>query len=142
MTLIALANKHGAQNIREPYATDEQLGIAVNTDAFVATPQTDERIILIDNRNLKSLLIHFFNNAGTNGFDFEVSGHAKEVDAPPTLSVAPEDWHVLPNGTGTVTDDDSDAVSVTDDWAWIAIRLKRTSAGLNSIADIFIRGRK
>ncbi len=141
MPVKAVPAVNAAHEIIEKAAVAEELGITIDNDAFSATLADVENIV-IDNRNMASLLIQLFNNAGTNSFDFEISGHAKEVDVPPALSIAPEDWVVLPGGTGSVANDAAVAVSVTDDWAWIAIRLKRTVASNNSIADVFLRGLK
>ena len=141
MPEVTFTDEHGAQNIREQYGHSETEGIAVDNNTF-STVIADVENIIIDNRNLASLLIHLFNDGGTNSFDYEISGHAKEVDTPPSLSEPNEDWHVLPDGTGSIANNASDAVSVTDDWAWIAIRLKRTSSGLDSIANVYIRALK
>ncbi|KKL91958.1 hypothetical protein LCGC14_1889470 [marine sediment metagenome] len=141
MPVKAVPALNSNHEIIERAATAEQLAIAIDNNAFSAVLADVENIV-IDNRNMASLLIHLFNNAGTNSFDYEISGHAKQVDVPPALSIAPKDWVVLPNGTGSVANDANAALTVTDDWAWIAIRLKRTVSSNNSIADIFIRGLK
>lgn len=140
MTLIVLSNKSGAQNIKKPYATDEQLGIAVDQDAF-QTAEANALNLIIDARNLESLLIHFFNNAGTNSFDYQILGHAKEVDTPPTLEEPNQAWKELVVPTALANDIAASEV-ITDDWAWIAIRLRRTTSAQDSIADVFIRGKK
>ena len=142
MPVLAVPALNAAHEVVEKAAFGESLAVDVDNDAFSAT-LADEEIIMIDNSNMASLLIHLFNNAGTNSFDYEVSGHGNyNGGTPPSLSVAPQDWFVLPSGTGAVANNASAAVSVTDDWAWIAIRLRRTVASNDSIADVRVRGLK
>ena len=138
MPIKVITPKNKTLVTKEKYSSVKEEGITIDNDAFSAT-LADVENILIDNRNQSKLLIHLFNNGGTNSFDFEVSGHAEELDAPPALAVAPTEWFVLPNGTGALANNASIALCITDNWAWIAIRLRRTITALDSIADVFIR---
>ena len=141
MPIIAFADKHGAQNIREQYGHDDELGIAVNENAF-QTAEANALVLLFDNRNLAELLLHFYNNAGTNSFDYQILGHALEIDVPPTLTEPmTSGWEELVAPTG-VANNATDKQVITEDWAWIAVRLRRTTSGQDSIANVYSRGRK
>ena len=141
MTIVTLVDEHGAQNLREQYAHDEILNLLIDQDAFQTTPDTNNLLILIDNRNLDSLMVHLNNIGGTNGVNYEVLGHAQEVDIPPALQEPNTRWSEI---TADVTiSANGNAVEIaTDDYAWIVIRLRRTTAAQNTNADIFIRARK
>lgn len=142
MPVLAVPALNPNHEILERAAFGESLAIAVDNDNF-STTIADVENIIIDNSNMASLLIHLFNNAGTNSFDYEVSGHANYNNGvPPGLNEPARDWFILPSGTGSIANNASAALSVTDDWAWIMIRVKRTTAAQDSVADVRVRGLK
>ena len=140
MPEITLVPENQAERFIERYDHGELEAITIDNDAYL-TNIADNKNIVIDNRNLAFLLMQLINPAGTNGFDYRVIAHAKETPAgnPPALDEPPEDWQTLTASDITVNNNESSAQTLSDDWTWVVIQLKRTTPGQNSIASVYLR---
>lgn len=114
-------------------------GIFTATQAIVVTDSFADLVAILKEDYDKLLLQ--FKNLGANGFDVEIYGSAEAnaADVPPDFDL--EDYTLLPNGAITVATDASDAVSNTDVWTWVLIRVKRSGAGDDTTGSMFVRAR-
>ena len=138
MPEITLTPENQAERFIERYDHGEVENITVDNDNYL-TDQAAAENIIINNKNLAFVLMQLFNNAGTNGFDYRVIAHPKETATPPALTEPPTDWQILTSADVTVNNNETSAQTLSDDWAWVIIQLKRTTAAQNSIANVYIR---
>ena len=122
-----------------PEKTTYRDGRFTATQAIVVTDSFADLVAILKEDYDKFLLQ--FKNAGANGFDVEVYGSAEANAAgvPPDFDL--EDYTLLPNGAITVATDASDAVSNSDIWTWILIRVKRSGAGDDTTGSMFVRAK-
>lgn len=109
-------------------------------EAFAVQSDTDVDVKAFDIRELDGgFILECLNSDPTNGLIFTVYGSADEETPPPDF--ATNKWFPLPNGSKTVAAEATDAVSNTDFWRWILIRVKRQTTLLDAIANFYIRGK-
>lgn len=110
----------------------------------------DSEIIVgaVHKEDFKKLLFQISNDGG-NSLDFafyataiDDNSHGTDVpfSPPPDYDGTNLIWSVLPNSTGTIPTIDSFPQSITDNWTWVLITVKRTDAGLSTTGSIYIRG--
>lgn len=138
MTVVAVTPVNASAKRLQVYSFFEDTEILVDNDNF-ETVDTDTQVFVFDKRNFEAVLIELFNNDGANSLDYEFSGHPDESDTPPPITEPAEKWHVFQNGTGTLTTKTNVAKFISDPWAWIMVRVKRTTPPNNATLDINIR---
>lgn len=119
-----------ARGIPSGVAKEEGFAVASDTDVDV---KAFDPIKFAD-----GFILQCHNSNASNGLIFTLYGCADDLATPPDFST--NKWVLLPNSSKTIAADTSDAVTNTDAWRWILIRVKRESAGLNATANFFIRG--
>ncbi|MCV0398543.1 MAG: hypothetical protein K5785_00955 [Nitrosarchaeum sp.] len=129
---ITLTGVNRGEDFKIPKMHGKSENIAVSSNSFV-----DEHYI--DMADLQKLLIQIQNKHASNSLDYAIYGFAEELAMPPAYNA--ERYHELKAST-TIAADSQDSVSVTDNWRWILIRLKRTTTDQDSTASIFVRGKK
>ena len=103
------------------------------TDSFVVKGTFDVR-------NYTSLLFYIQNSGGTNDLDYDLYGHGDENDGTsPTFST--NTWFQL-KGTTTVQENANAVETLTDRYAYIVFRMKRTTSGQNTTAKVWVRAHK
>jgi len=138
VTVVTVTPVNSSAKRLQVYSFFEDTAILVDNDNF-ETLDTDTQVFVFDKRNFSSVLMEIFNSGATNSLDYEFSGHPEESDTPPTITEPPEKWHVFQTGTGTLTPKTNVAKWIDDNWAWIMIRVKRTSSPNDTTVDINIR---
>lgn len=130
LTLESLTTSRGN---RKTYFCAKENTFAVQSD-------TDVDVKAFDVRELdQGFILECFNSDPTNGLIFTVYGSADEEATPPDF--ATKKWFPLPNGSKTVAAEATDAISNTDFWNWILIRVRRQTAALDATANFYIRGK-
>ncbi len=121
-------------------------GIFTNTFPFTVNSDTEVDVGVIHKEDFKKVLFQL-KNLGVNGFDFVFYGaavddtsHGTDVPFLPPPDFANGDYFPLPVGTGTINGGDNDARIITDNWTWVLLRVKRTSAGLDTTISLDVRG--
>lgn len=138
MTVVAPTPVNSSAKRLQVYSFFQDTLIAVDNDAF-ETGDTDTQVFVFDKRNFARVLMQIFNSGDTNSLDYEFSGHPDESDTPPTITEPAEKWHVFLTGTGTLAPKENVAKWIDDNWAWLMIRIKRTTTALDTTVDINIR---
>jgi len=136
MTVVAVTPVNSSAKRLQVYSFFQDTGIVVDNDDF-ETDNTDSQVFVFDKRNFAAVLIELFNPDAANSLEYEFSGHPDEQATPPTITEPPEKWHVFQNGTGTLAAKKEVAKFISDNWAWIMVRVKRTAASTS--LDINIR---
>ncbi len=94
-------------------------------------------------------LLFQISNEGVNSLDFAFYGASldelKTGSSPPSSEPPDYDgtnviWSTLPNNVGSVLTVASTPQTITDNWAWILITVKRTDTGLDTTGNLHIRG--
>lgn len=138
MTVVAVTPVNASAKRLQVYSFFEDTGIAVDNDNF-ETNEDDAQVFVFDKRNFSRVLMEIFNSGATNSLDYEFSGHPDESDTPPPITEPAEKWHVFQTGTGTLLPKKNVAKWIDDNWAWLMIRIKRTSSPNDTTAEINIR---
>lgn len=125
-------------------------GIFTLTVPFTVDSDTEVPVGAIHKEDVKKLILQLANLGATNSFDFQFYGAVvddqshgtnKPFSPPPDFDVGnTEAWFPLPNGSGTILPDASDAESVSDNWTWVLLTIKRTTAGQDTTGSVDIRG--
>ncbi len=93
-----------------------------------------------DVRNYTSLLFYIQNSGGTNDLDYDVYGHADPNNGTaPTFST--NTWFQL-KGTTTVQENAVGVETLTDRYAYVVLRMKRTSSGQDTTGKVWVRAHK
>jgi len=123
-------------------------GIFTNTTPLVVDDDAEILIGAVHKEDYKKLLFQISNDGG-NSLDFAFYGagiddlsHGKDVPflPPPDYDGTNLLWSVLPNSTGTVPTIDSAAQTITDNWTWVLITVKRTIGGQSTTGNLYVRG--
>lgn len=103
------------------------------TDAFVVKGTFDVR-------NYTKLLFYIQNSGGTNDLDYDLYGHGDEnAGTAPTFST--NTWFQL-KGTTTIQENAVKIETLTDRYAYVVLRMKRTSSGQDTTAKVWVRAHK
>ena len=103
------------------------------TDSFVVKGTFDVR-------DYTSLLFYIQNSGGTNDLDYDMYGHADPNDGTaPTFST--NTWFPL-KGTTTVQENAVGVETLTDRYAYVVLRMKRTSSGQDTTGKVWVRAHK
>ena len=78
-----------------------------------------------------------FNNTGANDLIYTLYGLNQDVDVPLDFSLG--DWLPLPNGSATIEGSRTDAHTISDNWFWILLRVRKIPAGGDTTLDFTIR---
>lgn len=90
--------------------------------------------------NYTSLLFYIQNSGDTNDLDYDLYGHADPNDGTaPTFST--NTWFQL-KGTTTVQENAVAIETLTDRYAYVVLRIKRTSSGQDTTAKVWVRAHK
>jgi len=138
VTVVSVTPKNSAAKRVQVYSFFQDTDISVDNDDF-ETNDTDTQVFVFDKRNFSKVLMEVFNSGDTNSLDYEFSGHPDESDTPPPITEPAEKWHVFLTGTGTLAPKENVVKFIDDNWAWLMIRIKRTTTVLNTTVDINIR---
>lgn len=122
----------------------------VFTSTVPLTVDNDAEIIVgaVHKEDFKKLLFQF-SNEGANSLDFafyatglDDLSNGKDVpfSPPPDYDGSNLIWAVIPNNAGTVTALNSFPQTITDNWTWVLITVKRTTAGQSTTGNLYIRG--
>ncbi len=115
----------------------ENLAISVASDTMV-------ELLVYDNRNYQSSLIHILNSHASKSLIYNIFGsNDYNAGAYPTFN-AVTTWKQLLSADKTLTTLTNGAETLTDNWAWIAIAMKQgvAGAGNESSAKVRIRALK
>ena len=125
-------------------------GIFTLTESFTVDSGTEVPVGAVHKEDFKKLLFQLANLGPDNSFNFQFYGAAVDDQShgtndpflpPPDFVVDnTEVYFPLPNGSGVVAPDASDAESVSDSWTWVLLTVKRTAAGLDTTGSVDIRG--
>ena len=131
---ISLTHLHGT-NVRDlrPVKFGTQPGVTM-TDAY-----TDG--VVIDSAQLGMTTVVIY-NSGANSLDFKIYGHLDENNG--TQPTFDGTWVEIPKDDSEVTlaTDKATGDRIIEDWAWLLIRFKRTTAGQDTTADVTVRSRQ
>lgn len=134
ITPISLTQLHGSGLYKREVQYAQETGISIDSDTY-----TDE--VCIEHRHL-SLVTFTIYNSGANSLDFTIYGHLDENGGvPPAFSTQ---WAEIPKAGSdcTIATDVTKAETLTENWAWLLIRMKRTAAGQSTTATFTIRARQ
>lgn len=138
MTVIEVTPVNSSAKRLQVYSFFQDTNVTVDNDNF-ETNNTDDQVFVFDKRNFARVLMEIFNSGSSNSLDYEFSGHPDESDTPPTITEPAEKWHVFLTGTGTLAPKENVAKWIDDNWAWLMIRVKRTSSPNDTTVEINIR---
>ena len=103
------------------------------TDSFVVKGTFDVR-------NYTKLLFYIQNSGGTNDLDYDIYGHADPNNGTaPTFST--NTWFQL-IGTTTVQENAVKVETLTDRYAYVVLRMKRTTSAQDTTAKVWVRAHK
>lgn len=131
------------------FKNQHRAGIFTKTIPLTVDSDTEILVGAIHKEDYKKLLLQHSNAGLTNSFDFAFYGaaiddqsHGTDVppSPPPDYDGTNEIYFPLPNGIGVVPPDDSIAMTVTDNWTWILVTVKRTVVGQSTTGSLYIRG--
>lgn len=115
----------------------EDLALAIASDTLV-------ELAVIDNIKYQKSIIHIINSHASKSLIYNIFGtNDYNSGTYPTFSTTTT-WKQLLTSDKTLSAVTNDAESLTDDWAWIIIAMKRGVAGggNDSTAKVRIRARK
>jgi len=103
------------------------------TDSFVVKGTFDVT-------NYTRLLFYIQNSGGTNDLDYDIYAHGDENDGTaPTFST--NTWFQL-KGTTTVQENAVGIETITDKYAYIVLRMKRTTSAQDTTGKVWVRAHK
>lgn len=124
-------------------------GIFTKTVPLVVDDDAEIIVGAVHKEDFNKLLFQL-SNTGANSFDFAfyavgIDDLSHGTDVPPA---PPPDydgtnllWAVIPNNTGAVPTINSVSQTITDNWTWVLITVKRTTAGQSTTGNLYIRGK-
>jgi len=120
----------GSINIAADVSEDEAITL---TDSFVVKGT-------FDTRNYARIIFFIQNSGDTNDLDYDIYGHGDpNGGTAPTFATAT--WFQL-KGTTTVGEDSVGVETLTDRYAYIVLRMKRTTAAADTTGKVWIRCHK
>ncbi len=131
------------------FKNQHRAGIFTTTVPLTVDSDSEILVGVIHKEDYKKLLYQISNEGGVNELDFAFYGaaiddqsHGTDVppSPPPDYDGTNKIYFLLPNGIGTVPIDDSVATTVTDNWTWVLITVKRTVSGQDTTGFLYIRG--
>ena len=129
---LAMADTLRAASIAYYHAKEE---------AFTVDSDTDVDVKAFDPRKFATgFILGCHNSDAADGLIFTIYGDPDFSDATPP-DFATNKWVALPNGSKTIAAGVSDAITNTDPWRWILIRVKRETSAQDAIANFYIIGR-
>lgn len=111
----------------------KETGLAL-TDSYADT-------LHVDNRHLSMTTIAIYNE-GSNSLTYRIYGHLDDNSgAPPAFDGT---WVELPKDSceTAVAAGASKGETFTENWAWLLVRIKRTTSGQDTTAQITLRSRQ
>lgn len=128
-TEIALVFTEGPKENRITRFNGSKLNIAIDNDNF-----DDAHDFLIDKRQIDTLDFQIKNIGDTNGLSFEIYGSIDPAIVAPAFAL--KDWELQNNGSGNIASLSNQIFESQSYLIRILIRLKRQSAGQDTISDI------
>lgn len=118
------------------------IGYSAENESIAVDSNTFEDVLLINNKKTKDLLLHIYNSHASNSLDYEIYGHAKESSsAPATDAAGIKQWKELKASTSLAAESET-AETLTDHWAWILVRMKRTTTDQDAAAKVWVRAKR
>ena len=121
-------------------SANRELAVDVLEDEAITL--TDSFVVkgTFDVRNYQRLLFYIQNSGATNDLDYDLYGHADPNDGTaPAFST--NTWFLLKTTT-TVQENAVGVETLTDRYAYVVLRIKRTGAGLDTTAKVWVRAHK
>ncbi len=120
--------------------------IYTTTFPFAVDSDAEVDVGAIHKEDYAKIIMEFFNTGG-NGVDLTIYGTSMDDGSnPPATPPSPppefstEIYRILDNGIFGVSGISSDARKIADNITWVLIRAKRTTAGMDTLLNIFVRG--
>jgi type 1 fimbria pilin len=129
-------------NPTQLYSTNKDLrAVIYGKDTGIAILDAWGNGATIDNRHLSMTTITIYNE-GANSLDYKVWGHLDDNNG--SAPAFDGTWTELPkvDCTTAVAGGVSKAATLTENWAWILIRFKRTASGQATTATVTMRSRQ